>query len=124
MDDASLASTESSFPCATVERTNATWSIPGSTRSPTYLPEPINNVGSSRRTTAFPRIEPEPAIDQPPTSTGVTLWQRPTACRCGSARAVQRVQAVERRPHGGHRVGDVAAVPGDAGETFILRELE
>src|SRR6476620_1370514 len=41
------------------------WSMPGSTRSSTYFPSPVNSVGSSRRRTAFPRIEPDAAIRHP-----------------------------------------------------------
>ena len=62
---ASDTSTPSSTPWATIERTNATCSIPGSTRSSRYLPVPVSSVGSSRRSTAFPRIEPDDVMFPP-----------------------------------------------------------
>ena len=52
-----------------VDRAKATCSIPGSTRSSTYLPSPVKSVGSSRRRTAFPRIEPAVAMIRPPSRT-------------------------------------------------------
>ena len=45
---------------------SATWSMPGSTRSSTYLPSPVSSVGSSSRRTALPRIEPAPAMSDSP----------------------------------------------------------
>ena len=55
-------STELIVPWATGERTSATCSMPVSTRSSTYLPSPVSSVGSSSRSTALPKIEPEPAM--------------------------------------------------------------
>ena len=62
IDSASPTSTEVMVPWATGERTNATCSIPVSTRSSTYLPAPVSSVGSSSRCTALPKIEPAAAM--------------------------------------------------------------
>src|SRR5882762_7544928 len=37
----------------------------GSTKSSTYLPSPVKSVGSSRRRTAFPKIEVDAAMRHP-----------------------------------------------------------
>ena len=66
IDNASVTSTETRLACATVDRTNATCAMFGSTRSSTYFPAPVNSAGSSRRRTAFPRIEPDAGMGNLP----------------------------------------------------------
>src|SRR5436853_177082 len=51
MSWAPLTSTDVTVPWATGDRTNTTWAAPGTSRSSTYFPAPVNNVGSSNRTT-------------------------------------------------------------------------
>src|SRR5579859_3962844 len=59
---AASTSTEPNLPCAIDERTKTTRAAPGESRSSTYFPAPVKSTGSSSRTTAFPRIEPLPAM--------------------------------------------------------------
>src|SRR3954454_8574300 len=89
MPMAALTSTEVTVACAIVDRAKARWSVPGSARSSTYLPSPVSKVGSSRRRTAFPRMEPAVAIgDDPPRTAGrsVDTPQGPARPTRGSTR--------------------------------------
>ena len=109
---ASDTSTPSSTPWATIERTNATCSIPGSTRSSRYLPAPVSSVGSSRRSTAFPRIEPDDVMFPPSCVPVATRTPLPTIRALSSDRpadflyhrrsyiSVRRTSAPCHRPSG------------------------
>src|SRR6478735_6485635 len=94
--------------------------MPVSTRSSTYLPSPVSSVGSSNRSTAFPKIEPEPATSEPP---DVVTRQHCTPFGTSRSQAGEATDPAECRGDLGSGVAAEAALRAGARRMSDHRDL-
>ena len=91
---------------AIVDRTNTTWSMPSMARSSKYFAPPSRIFGSSRRRTAWPRIDPDADMRAPALSATAAIYLRAPIGTAGQRRRVGR----DERGVGtgaGHEAADV-----------------